>query len=158
MGILRTAFWLSAVVILLPAGNDNNPGGGKPGETAKVTADQVVVAAASTASDVSQFCARQPVVCNTSNAMLHLFEAKAKNSVRLIYNWAADTNLIGPANAAVATTDYDNLTTASADLDRLIGEVSGPKAKDRKTNGSQNTLRLDDVLPAWSVPKPKSDS
>ncbi|MEM7426900.1 MAG: DUF5330 domain-containing protein [Pseudomonadota bacterium] len=156
MGILRTAFWVSAVIILLPAGNDNTPGGGKPVEAAKVTAQEMVTAASSTAGDVSEFCSRQPGVCETGSAMLQLFEAKAKNGVRLIYHWASDANLVAPATAGASGNAGD--LVAGSDLDHLIDEVSLKTANVNKPRGAGNTLKLEDVLPDWSDPKSRSNS
>ena len=156
MGILRTAFWVSAVIILLPVGNDNTPGGGKPGETAHVTAQNMVVAASSTAGDVSEFCTRQPGVCETGGAMFRLFEAKAKNGVKLIYHWASDANLVAPATASGS--DKPGELMANNDLDHLIGEVSLKTAAEKPRQGEKNTLKLEDVLPDWSGPGGHSKS
>ena len=156
MGILRTAFWVSAVIILLPAGNDNSPGGGKPGAMANVTAQEMVVAASSTAGDVSEFCTRQPGVCDTGSAMFRLFEAKAKNGVQLIYHWASNTNLVAPATAGGSGKPGDLM--ANNDLDHLIGEVSLKTAAQKAPAGADNTLKLEDVLPDWSSPGERSKS
>ncbi len=162
MGILRTAFWLSAVIILLPAGNDNTPGGGKPPKSAQVSPEQVVVAATSTASDVSEFCSRQPGVCKTGSAVMGLFEAKAKNGVSLIYNWATETNVIGHANASNSSGSYveANLATSgSPDLTRLIATINSDRAdKSDKNYGPKNTLEPADLIPEWSAPKRKTNS
>ncbi len=157
MGILRAAFWVSAVIILLPAGNDNTPGAGKPGETAKVTAQEMVVAASTTAGDVSEFCTRQPGVCETGSAMFQLFEAKAKNGVKLIYHWASDANLVAPATAR-GSGKPGELMADNSDLDHLIGEVSIKPSNGNRPQGVKNTLKLEDVLPAWSVPAANSNS
>ncbi len=159
MGILRTAFWLSAIIILLPAGNDNEPGGGKPPQAAQVSPGQVVVAATSTASDMSEFCERQPGVCKTGSAMMGLFEAKAKNGVSLIYNWATETNVISPAKANGAYMEANLATSGSPDLTRLIANISNEKGvKSDKNYGSKNTLEPKDLIPEWSAPKPKTNS
>lgn len=159
MGILRTAFWLSAVIILLPAGNDNTPGGGKPPKSAQVSPEQVVVAATSTASDVSEFCSRQPGVCKTGSAVMGLFEAKAKNGVSLIYNWATETNVVSPANASGSYMEANLATSGSPDLTRLIATINSERAiKSDKNYGSKNTLEPADLIPEWSAPKPKTNS
>ncbi len=159
MGILRAAFWLSAVVILLPAGNDNVPGGGHPTNEAKVSADQVVVAATSVAGDMSEFCTRQPGVCETSGAILDVFEAKAKNSVRLIYNWATEPSVISSANAQPANQDkIRQLVTSSPGLDHLINQVANTGTKPAGVEQEQNTLKLQDVIPDWSLAEQRSKS
>ena len=47
---------------------------------------------------------------------------------------------------------------ASNDLDHLIGEVTHKKVAQKPQQGEKNTLKLEDVLPAWSGPgdHPKS--
>ena len=159
MGILKAAFWLSAVVILLPAGNDNVPGGGQPASEASVTTDQVVVAATSVAGDVSEFCGRQPVVCETSSAMLGVFEAKAKNGVRLIYNWATEPSVISSANAEPANVDsIGQLVSSGPELDHLIKQAANKQPKRSSAKREQNTLKLEDVIPTWSLADSRKNS
>lgn len=159
MGILKTAFWLSAVVILLPAGNDNVPGGGQPTNEAKVTPDQMVVAATSVAGDVSEFCVRQPVVCETSSAMLGVFEAKAKNGVRLIYNWATEPSVISSANAEPAKIDsIGQLVSSGPGLEQLIEQATNKQPQKTQPKREQNTLKLEDVIPAWSLSDARKNS
>ena len=159
MGILRAAFWLSAVVILLPAGNDNVPGGGHPTNGAKVSADQMMVAASSVAGDVSEFCTRQPGVCETSGAILNVFEAKAKNGVRLVYEWATEPSVISSANAEPVQKDaIGQLVSSGPDLDRLIKRAANSDLKQTAPKGEQNTLKLQDVIPAWSLSDSQSKS
>ena len=54
--LLRTAFWLSIVILLLPAPESMKTESG-------VGAAQAVSAASATFSDMSQFCSRQPDAC-----------------------------------------------------------------------------------------------
>ena len=159
MGILRAAFWLSAVIILLPAGNDNQPGGGKPSQSAQVSPEQVVVAATSTASDMSEFCSRQPGVCKTGTAVMGMFEAKAKNGVSIIYNWATETNVIGHANAAGNYVEANLANSAGPDLTRLISTITNDRnTKGDQMRGPKNTLEPADLIPEWSAPKRKTNS
>ena len=88
--------------------------------------------------------------------MYHLFEAKAKNGVKLIYNWASDANPVAPATAGGSQKPGELM--AHNDLDHLIDEVSIKKTVRKSPQSAGNTLRLEDVLPAWSGPgdHPKS--
>ena len=52
--LIRTAFWLSIVILLLPAPESMKTP--EPG----IGAAQAVTAASATVSDMSQFCSRQP--------------------------------------------------------------------------------------------------
>ena len=58
--LLRTAFWLSIVLVLLPTPESVKT---EPG----VGAAQAVTAASATFSDMSQFCTRQPGACEVGS-------------------------------------------------------------------------------------------
>src|SRR5438445_13556006 len=61
--LLRTAFWLSIVIALLPSPESMKPESG-------VGAAQAVSDATATFSDMSQFCARQPDPCQIGSQPL----------------------------------------------------------------------------------------
>jgi hypothetical protein len=84
MFLLRTAFWLSVVVILLPADPETG------GEAPRVTAFQALSAAQSAAHDVSQFCVRNPDVCDTGGTAFHVFADKVRYGTRMIYGYFGD--------------------------------------------------------------------
>lgn len=88
-----------------------------------------------------------------------LFEAKAKNGVSLIYRWATDTNVIGPANAAGSYREANLANSADPDLTRLIATISDARsAKADRAHAPKNTLEPADLIPEWSAPKRKTSS
>lgn len=94
--LLRVAFWLSIVVLLLPA--DPSTGDKAP----RVTAFEALSAAETTVADVSQFCNRNPDVCTTGNAAFHLFGDKVRYGAKLLSSAfgdhaASDTSAAGAA-------------------------------------------------------------
>lgn len=84
MFLLRTAFWLSVVVILLPA----DPETGE--EAPRVTALETLSAAQAAVQDLSQFCVRNPDVCDTSGAAFHVFADKVRYGAKMIYGYFGD--------------------------------------------------------------------
>ena len=65
--LIRTAFWLSVVIMLLPT-----PESMKTSDSG-IGAAQAVTAASATVSDMGQFCSRQPEACQVgSQALTHL--------------------------------------------------------------------------------------
>jgi hypothetical protein len=138
MRIVRTIILLSAIVILMPS----------PPESAKqdagliaandVSAPEILVAATRAASDLGGFCAREPQVCVTATYVAHMLEAKAKYSVRLIYDWANEAS------------SSDSGTPEQADAVDTLLTGSTKVAADEPT--SQNTLKVEDRIPAWRVP------
>ncbi|MGE0210366.1 MAG: DUF5330 domain-containing protein [Parvibaculaceae bacterium] len=142
MSLTRTAFLLLAVVYLMPTPPE--PVAPRNDLSADAAAPQIVDAATSAFSDVSEFCGRQPTVCLTAGHLAHKLEAKAKYSVRLLYEWANDGNLEHPAAAAPLENEAeaDPLTTSST-LSRVAGEAEV----------STGTLTIEDLIPEWRGPK-----
>src|SRR5256885_2703587 len=112
--LLRTAFWLSIVIVLLPAPESMKTESG-------VGAAQAVGAASATFSDMSQFCTRQPDACQIGSQAFTQFSHKAQASAKWLYDML--TSKAGSAQTpaepakAVAETDSQNtLTQADAAL------------------------------------------
>lgn len=102
MFLLRTAFWLSVVVILLP-------GDPETGEDApRVSAFQALSAAQSAAHDLSQFCDRNPDVCETGGAAFTVFSEKVRYSARQLYGYFSDDQASGePARGTLTPDDAE---------------------------------------------------
>src|SRR5215208_5612150 len=77
--LIRAAFWLSIVIVLLPT-----PDSVKVPE-AGIGAAQAVTAASATVSDMSQFCMRQPDACQVGSQALSYFGHKAQASAKWVY-------------------------------------------------------------------------
>jgi hypothetical protein len=125
--LIRVAFWLSIVVLLLPTGKTENASGPQIGAT------EVFSVAGAAVSDARQFCSRQPDACTTGSQMATAFGHKAQASVKLVYDFLTEKfNDKGgaPANAVAAAAS---------------------------TEASQNTLTATDRAPAWRSPGARSD-
>ena len=81
MFLLRSAFWLSIAILLIPADPESGT------EAPRVTALQAIMAARATIADMSAFCDRNPDVCETSGAAWQLFTEKAHNGARMLYRY-----------------------------------------------------------------------
>jgi hypothetical protein len=128
--LIRTAFWLSIVVMLLPT-----PQSMKLPES-NVSAAQAISAASATVSDMRQFCDRQPGACEAGSAALTQFGHKAQASAKWVYDFL--------------TEKLGNDQTAS-----VKGE---PKAVPVEIGSSQNTLTQSDTTPAWRGPQRQADA
>src|SRR6185436_13099883 len=104
--LLRTAFWLSIVILLLPAPESMKPESG-------VGAAQAVSAASATFSDMSQFCARQPDACQIGSQALIHFGHKAQASAKWLYDTltAKSASTQAPAEPAKAVVETDSQNT-----------------------------------------------
>jgi hypothetical protein len=90
--------------------------------------------------DLDPFCAERESVCTTAGYLVGKLEAKALYNIGLLYSWAKSEHAgqVSPlANQAAA----DPMTTGSSS--KLF----------RQSKSSHNTLRLDDLIPAWRGPE-----
>jgi len=155
MNILRTAFWLSIVILLLPTGRDGNV----ENSADKVSLNQAVSAASETASDLVGFCGRTPGVCETGQNAVKTFADKAKYGASMIYEWAAgsgaaSSNMAAPADEIGKQADAQPVISGKMDkinkADRLKPSSRNKAARSRR---SQNTLNSNDLTPAWKGPR-----
>jgi len=138
MRILRTIVLLTAVVILMPSPPESpKPDASTVGVIAanEVSAPELFFAATRAASDFGGFCGREPQVCQTAAYVASMLEAKAKYSVKLIYNWANE----GSGDTAPQQADVDEIVTSST-------RIAEGDAR------SQNTLTLKDKILPWRKP------
>src|ERR1043165_3422940 len=91
--LLRTAFWLSIVVMLLPTPDSMKAPEG-------VGAAKAVSAASATMSDMGQFCTRQPDACEVGSQALTQFGHKAQASAKWVYDFLSEK--LGTENATTS--------------------------------------------------------
>lgn len=80
--LLRCAFWLSLVVLLIPTGETPEKDG-RAGHS--VSTFEAIGAAHSTWEDVRGFCERNPGTCTTGRVFADGFAAKARTGARWVY-------------------------------------------------------------------------
>jgi hypothetical protein len=101
--LLRMAFWLSLVILLLPADSES-------GEQApRVSAFETISAAQAAVSDISQFCQRNPDVCVTGGNAFQVFAEKVRFGAKLLYNTFSEKK---PADGGASTLSPDDLKPA----------------------------------------------
>jgi hypothetical protein len=126
--LLRVAFWLSIVLVLLPSGTASKA----PQTTSSVSAIETLSAAGAAVSDVTQFCDRQPDACEVGAQAAVAFgqrvQAGARMALDFINDRMADTGSVrqAPAQNAAAA------------------------------RHSQQTLKASDMQPAWRGPSPRT--
>jgi hypothetical protein len=128
--LLKAAFWLTIVVLFLPAGED-----------AKTPAPQIGVseamsAASAAASDARQFCARQPDACVVGSQAISVLGQKAQNGAKMLYEFLSD-RLASDETGSVAAEGSDRSAGAQP---------------------SQHTLTPADMAPVWRGPEPRKDT
>lgn len=108
--LIRTAFWLSIVILLLPT-----PESMKTSDSG-IGAAQAVGAASAAVSDMGQFCTRQPGACEVGSQALTHFGHKAQASAKWLYEkfTSKSDQPAAAATPAKAVTEENSQNTLTA--------------------------------------------
>src|SRR6185369_5067282 len=107
--LIRTAFWFSLVLLLLPFGGD--------GSSDDLGPLQALLAAREAVQDFSGICERKPEVCKAGKSALHTIGVKAKASAKFAYGMLgddSDTDATQPVEAAAAPDAIETGTVVPA--------------------------------------------
>ena len=124
--LLRMAFWLGLVLVLLP--RDKTPESDK---LPQIGASEAVQAATAAVSDMSQFCKRQPATCEVGGQAATVIGQRAKDGAQKLYKIITDKK--------------------APDHTGSIGALE--EAEAANVDGSaRETLTPDDMTVEWRVP------
>jgi hypothetical protein len=110
--LLRMAFWLGLVLILLPSGSSQTP------PAKQVGASDAISAASATVGDLSQFCLRQPDACTVGSHVASELGTRAQAGAKMLYEFFTTklkTNGAAPRQGG-STADSSQDTLTSTDL------------------------------------------
>jgi hypothetical protein len=140
--LLRMAFWLSVVLILLPTGSS------QPAPANGVGATDAISAASATVGDLRQFCSRQPDACTVGSHVATELGYKAQAGAKMLYEFLTET--LAPKETGSVASAGSRFGKSAMDK-----PVMDRAAFDR---ASQNTLTPPDLGPAWRGPAPRKDA
>ena len=122
--LLRMAFWLCVVCVLLPSGAKT------VAPEANIDATQALTLAGAAVSDMRGFCDRQPDACLTGGKVAVAIGHKAEAGARTIYDYVSTklAEKTAPTNSKIVT-----------------ATARGP---------AQGTLTSADLAPNWHAPVP----
>jgi len=143
MFLLRTAFWVSVALALLPSF--------MPKEAATVSPDvgatDAMTAASATVADLSGFCERRPDACAAGLQFANAFGQRAQAGAKILYD------LVGEK---VGKTDH--VAAGSVTHAGSAGNGTAEAAASEAAKPSQHTLTATDMAPAWRGPQPRRDT
>ncbi len=143
--LLRMAFWLGLVLVLLPT--DKTPDQDK---TANVGASDAIAAATAAVSDMSQFCARQPTACAVGGQAASVIGARAQSGAKKVYQFITDK----PEKKA--PDDAEKSDKKASDHTGSIGPIA--EGMSEAPAASHQTLSADDLQIEWQAPSPETVS
>ena len=140
MFLLRTAFWISVALALLPSV--------VPKQASTVPVDvgaaDAIAAASATVADLSGFCERRPDACAAGAHVATAFWQRARAGAAILYDFATDQ--LGKTERTAATSSGPPANAGA----------EGPSAEVAKS--SQQTLMTGDMSPTWRNPHPRRDA
>jgi hypothetical protein len=92
--LLRVAFWLTVVLVLLPSG------GTRQDTAVNVSATEAVVAAGAAVTDVGSFCDRQPSACAVGAQAAAAIGQRAQAGAKMVYDFFNEHGLRGDGRSA----------------------------------------------------------
>jgi len=114
--LIRTAFWFSLVLLMLPFGGEDG---------AEIGPLRAFLAARAAVDDISGICERKPDVCETGKAALHTIGVRAKASAQLAYEMLDEHNVPLPSDRPDATVTTG--TIAAASEDEIAAAIAAPE-------------------------------
>ncbi len=136
MFLIRMAFWLVIIIMLLPTNRDQQ--------------SEIVGTAEATVKDVSSFCVRNPNVCDKGQDAFQVFMEKAQFGYQML------SGLI--QNRPETQLASDNGQPLAMDPVDMHQGLPGPAHTQMNQQpvtfqgSSENTLKPADLQPAWRAP------
>lgn len=143
--LLRMAFWLGLVLVLLPT--DKTPDSDKGPQ---IGASDAISAATAAMSDMSQFCNRQPAACVVGGQAATVIGERAQSGAKKVYQFITDK---ADKNEKKVPDSTDKAGKKAPDHTGSIGTPD-----DRTTGESEvaavvhQTLTQDDLAIDWQPP------
>ena len=131
--LLRLAFWLGLVLVLLP--RDRTP------ESAKLPqlgASEAVSAASAAVSDMSQFCKRQPAACEVGGQAATILTHRAQDGARKLYQIITDKRSSDRTGSIGEVADAAPAQIASRDTPDAGRSAGGDGAPRRRRDGKSS--------------------
>jgi hypothetical protein len=128
--LLRMAFWLGLVLVLLPREKTT-----ESEKLPQIGASEAVSAATAAVSDMGQFCKRQPAACEVGGQAATVIGQRAQDGARQLYKIIADkkspdhTNSIGGMDAEAAGAAADASPRETLTDDDMAVEYRGLAAQ-----------------------------
>jgi hypothetical protein len=139
--LLRMAFWLGVVLVLLPSGSAQHAA-----QTSDVGTSGAISAASATVQDMRGFCTRQPDACTVGSQVAVSLGYRAQAGAKMFYDFLTEA-LTPKETGALPHGATPRGSVAKAE-----------PVKSSPDRASQNTLTPADLAPAWHGPQPPKDA
>ena len=135
--LLRLAFWVGLVLVLLP--RDKAPDQDK---APQINASEAISAATAAVSDMSQFCKRQPTACEVGGQAATVIGQRAQGGARKLYQ--------------IITDKPDKSDKSDKRAPDHTGSIGGMESAEAAPSDAHDTLTPDDMQIEWQGASPSS--
>jgi hypothetical protein len=155
--LLRMAFWLGVVLVLLPRGES------QPSSSAEISATEAMSAATATVGDMRQFCERQPEACVVGSQAAVALEDRAKAGAKRLYEMFNEKLSANEGEKVTTVTPARNaqvvpLPPARPSQHATQARSAAQRTQQATTQKTQDTLTPADLAPAWRGPPSRKDA
>jgi hypothetical protein len=137
--LLRMAFWLGLVLVLLP--REKTPDQDK---LPQIGASEAVQAAGAAVSDMSQFCKRQPAACEVGGQAATIIGQRATDGARKLYQIITDKH---EQDKHEPSGKREGVDKRAPDHTGSIGPVEMPELAPGQA--PRDTLTAEDLAADW---------
>jgi hypothetical protein len=155
MFLLRAAFWVGLVLVLLPTGSKK-----QTIEGPQVNVADAATAATAAVADMSQFCSRRPDTCAIGSRIATMLGHRAKAGAAMVYDFVAQRGEPDAKKNGTPTRDSPVAEQRAAEgvdttgsIRRMLSHVVPAALLQRsRPTQSQDTLSSSDRQSAWRAP------
>lgn len=149
--LLRMAFWLGLVLVLLPRAKTP-----ESDKLPQISVSEAVHAATAAVSDMSQFCKRQPQACEVGSQAATVIGVRAQDGARKIYDsitekQSAEADRKPETGKPEKADKIDKKSTERTRSPEHTGSIGGDGGDNSLAVGMAppDTLTQDDLAVAW---------
>jgi hypothetical protein len=147
--LLRMAFWLGLVLVLLPT--DKTPDSDKGPQ---IGASDAISAATAAVSDMSQFCNRQPAACTVGGQAATVIGARAQSGAKKVYQFITDKSEKSEKNETKAPVAAEKSGKKTPDH---TGSIEAPDGSEPDSIAiTHQTLTPEDMAIGWQPVAPET--
>ncbi len=150
--LLRMAFWLGLVLVLLPT--DKTPDSDKGPQ---IGASDAISAATAAMSDMSQFCTRQPAACVVGGQAATVIGERAQSGAKKVYQFITDKNEKSDTKAPDAA-EKKNAKKAPDHTGSIGSPYDAYPTDTQSVAAAHQTLTQDDLAIDWQPAVPETIS
>lgn len=149
--LLRMAFWLGLVLVLLPTDKSSAPDQGP-----QIGASEAISAATAAVSDMSQFCSRQPAACTVGGQAATVIGERAQSGAKKVYQFITDKAEKNEKNEKTEKKAPEPTDKANKKAPDHTGSIGTPDDRDMSESQTvaivHQTLSQDDLAIDWQPP------